>query len=126
MSTRCQTFITFNGKPVATVYRHCDGYPMGMGLDLINMCRKSSTAHELLVKLLTAWDFDAELEEIGAKHGDTEYEYYVDFSGDYSAQPSSPVLTIKSIHTGRSMTAETEGAKWLDAITEIEEFGKQN
>ena len=121
MSTRCQTFIKANGHPVATIYRHCDGYPTGMGRDLCEMIRKETTPHELVVKILTAWNFDAELEEIDAKHGDTEYEYTVEFPNPAYAG-GKPTLTIKSLHTNE----EIKGDDWGKLMMELDDFEKEN
>lgn len=121
MSTRCQTFIKANGRPVATIYRHCDGYPTGMGKDLCDMMRRETTPQEMVVKILTAWNFDAELEEIDAKHGDTEYEYTVEFP-KAAFFKSKPTLTIKSLHTGKEM----KGDSWWQLLGEIEQFQKEN
>ena len=34
MSTRCITLFQDDGENIATIYRHCDGYIDGMGMDL--------------------------------------------------------------------------------------------
>lgn len=107
MSTRCQTFITCKGEPVATIYRHCDGYPSGMGKDLAEMCGRKLSAQALVVKILTAWNFNAELEEVSAKHGDTEYEYYVDFPCN-SFESAVPMITVKNLRSGK----ELSGSGW--------------
>lgn len=39
MSTRCLTKIYEDGAPVACIYRHGDGYPEAMGVDLGNLLR---------------------------------------------------------------------------------------
>lgn len=71
MSTRCITLLKDSGITVATIYRHCDGYPEGMGEDLKNffMRRKNS-----LMTLLAA-NFVA---EINANNSDT-LELYPEF-----------------------------------------------
>lgn len=125
MSTRCQTFIKAAGEPVATIYRHCDGYPTGMGEDLWTLARKCNSAQDMVVKILTAWHFDAELEEINAKHGDTEYEYYVEFP-ECAYMESKPTVTVKSLHTGRTFVMEPSTGYWLQHYDELEEFEKLN
>lgn len=81
MSTRCQTLITIDGEPAACIYRHCDGYPEGMGNDICKALQKTSDAGKFAAMLLSAWTFDCELEQIGAEHDDAEYVYTVDFPG---------------------------------------------
>lgn len=120
MSTRCQTFIKAEGKPVATIYRHCDGYPTGMGNDLCDMARKTRSPHAMVVKILTAWNFDAEIEEIDAKHGDTEYEYTVEFP-KMSHYDSEPTITVKSLHTGKEISGD-----WLGVKCQLDQFQREN
>lgn len=122
MSTRCQTFITCKGEPVATIYRHYDGYPSGMGRDLIEMCHKTTIAQELVVKILTAWNFEVQLEEISAKHGDAEYEYYVDFPC-CSYESAIPTVTIKSLWTGKQTTVEP--GSHIESFSKLDEFEKE-
>lgn len=121
MSTRCQTFITCKKEPVATIYRHYDGYPSGMGRDLIEMCHKTTIAQELVVKILTAWNFEAQLEEINANHGDTEYEYYVDFPC-CSYESAIPTVTIRDMYTLKQTTIEA--GSYIEAFTELDKFEK--
>ena len=74
MSTRAQIrFATrqsgqsFSEKPEvihAQFYRHHDGYPEGLGVDIA-------------CSLLDNIRLDMEIEELDAKHGDIEYIYYV-------------------------------------------------
>lgn len=74
MSTRAQIrFATrqsgqsFSEKPDvihAQFYRHHDGYPEGLGVDIA-------------CSLLDNIRLDMEIEELDAKHGDIEYIYYV-------------------------------------------------
>ena len=60
--------VTFNEHPKkwnAQFYKHSDGYPEGLGLDIaesIDSCRH-----------VGGW----ELEELATKHGDLEYIYYI-------------------------------------------------
>lgn len=89
MSTRCQLFITEDNKPVATIYRHYDGYPEGMGVFLANALDDGSgdlvidvTAfiHKLL-DFTDTYNVHLEFEGIESLHGDTEFEYHINFSG---------------------------------------------
>lgn len=119
MSTRCQAFISAAGKPVATIYRHCDGYPTGMGKDLCEIASRTKFPGDMVAKILTAYDFDAELETIDAKHGDTEYEYYVNFPSEYGE--CSPNITVKSLRTYTTLSGE-----WFEVLCELKAWQKEN
>lgn len=111
MSTRCQTFITEGGNKVATIYRHCDGYPEGMGLDLCEMLEDLekydwADSNALVKRILSTDKFYAEIECIEAKHGDTEYEYYIDFAGWGEAR--KPLLTILDLWQNKSIKGNPE------------------
>lgn len=106
MSTRCQIFIKECGEPVVTMYRHYDGYPTGMGQELVQMLTKCETAQELTVMLLTAWNFQVELEPINAKHGDTEYEYTVEFNNGWGGSGGAPTLTVRDLWANENLTIE--------------------
>ena len=77
MSTRAQvrfatreTGISFNEHPNAIhaqFYKHHDGYPEGLGLDLANSIINSGSNYGV----------DMEIESLTAKHSDLEYIYYV-------------------------------------------------
>ena len=76
MSTRAQIRfatreegVTFNEHPDkihAQFYKHCDGYPEGLGVDIAN----SLIDHE---SLRSSW----EIEELQTQHGDLDFIYYV-------------------------------------------------
>ena len=76
MSTRAQirfatreTGQSFNEHPDkihAQFYKHCDGYPEGLGVDIAN----SLIDHE---SLRSSW----EIEELQTQHGDLDFIYYV-------------------------------------------------
>ena len=75
MSTRAQIRfatreegVTFNEHPEvihAQFYKHSDGYPEGLGLDIAMSMAKYDK--------ITGW----EIESLTAKHGDLEYIYYI-------------------------------------------------
>ena len=77
MSTRAQvrfatreTGISFNEHPEkihAQFYRHTDGYPEGLGVDIAESILNSQAVDG------RSW----EIESLTAKHGDLEYIYYV-------------------------------------------------
>ena len=76
MSTRAQirfatreTGQSFNEHPDkihAQFYKHCDGYPEGLGVDIAN----SLIDHE---SLRSSW----EIEELQTQHGDLDFIYYI-------------------------------------------------
>ena len=76
MSTRAQIRfatreegVTFNEHPEeihAQFYKHCDGYPEGLGVDIAN----SLIDHE---SLRSSW----EIEELQTQHGDLDFIYYI-------------------------------------------------
>ena len=60
--------VTFNEHPKkwnAQFYRHTDGYPEGLGLDIADSILNNAK--------LTNW----ELEHVDVVHGDIEYMYYI-------------------------------------------------
>jgi hypothetical protein len=75
MSTRAQIRfatreegVSFNEHPDAIhaqFYKHSDGYPEGLGLDIADSILNSTK--------LTNW----EIESLDKKHGDVEYIYYI-------------------------------------------------
>jgi len=77
MSTRAQVRfatredgVSFSEHPNAIhaqFYRHTDGYPEGLGLDIANSIVNSTHPEG------RAW----EIESLTAKHGDIEYIYYI-------------------------------------------------
>jgi len=77
MSTRAQVRfatrepgVNFNEHPNAIhaqFYKHHDGYPEGLGLDLANSIINSGSNYGV----------DMEIESLTAKHGDLEYIYYI-------------------------------------------------
>lgn len=89
MSTRCNVVVTFGDSKIY-MYRHCDGYPNGVGTDLVPFlldfmrnarvdCRRAPTT---LLKQLIAVDSEAGLELTTGFHMDIEYAYWVRISDD--------------------------------------------
>lgn len=85
MSTRCNIIIRDAQKEV-TVYRHCDGYPEGNGLDLINFIRHirskepgiTLTSNQFTQRLLYNWEGSSEFKlSPEGLHSDIEYLYVV-------------------------------------------------
>lgn len=91
MSTRCALIVTERNvwrdeRPVEEVfrlYRHCDGYPEGMGEELKEICRsyfeaksRLSWSQWLVSQLACLCSF--EIEPTSAVHGDLNYLYRVD------------------------------------------------
>ena len=79
MSTRAQIRfatreegVTFNEHPEKIhpqFYKHSDGYPEGLGLDMAHSIAKLENSHFII----NGW----EIEELNTKHGDLEYIYYI-------------------------------------------------
>ena len=62
--------VSFNEHPEkwnAQFYKHHDGYPEGLGVDLANCIIKEGSCNGVTM----------EIEPLNAKHGDLEYIYYV-------------------------------------------------
>ena len=76
MSTRAQIRfatreegVTFNEHPDkihAQFYKHCDGYPEGLGVDIANSLIDRES-------LRSSW----EIEELQTQHGDLDFIYYI-------------------------------------------------
>ena len=95
MSTRAQVRfatreegVSFNEHPEkinAQFYKHSDGYPEGLGLDIA----KSFTTY---YSALHGW----EIESLTAKHGDLEYIYYI-----WQAEGKSTWISIFEVNSYR-------------------------
>lgn len=98
MSTRAQISFNSGGKRQALIYRHCDGYPEGLGQDLVNFFKEVQkqtsdtrfTDPEYLAAKWVVWDSGARgrLDFLGVGvsmelHGDIEYLYNVDCDGTH-------------------------------------------
>ncbi len=83
MSTRCHIIIKKAGTDSQYVYHHCDGYPEGVGRQLVKLLREyaDTLKHncwepESIVSHLTQYS-DA-YEPDGCVHGDEEFIYHID------------------------------------------------
>jgi hypothetical protein len=76
MSTRAEILITTKDGTQQKYYHHHDGYPWGVGFDLVERVMENPKRFEFydLRSVLTQ---DYEKEELNVKHGDTEYFYEV-------------------------------------------------
>lgn len=85
MSTRSQVKI-IGENVVLNLYHHCDGYPEGVGFDLMDrfyndMLKMKELGRKLWfddVANRIVKDPDDRYEITGVEHGDIEYEYIVD------------------------------------------------
>lgn len=78
MSTRCNIVVKEGNKKVY-LYHHCDGYPSGVGIDLLdkNLFNKWYYDISYIVnKLIKATDDDG-YEYTSGIHGDIEYLYVI-------------------------------------------------
>jgi len=127
MSTRCALVVRESnvwepGRPyeeVLRLYRHCDGYPEGMGNDLKRICksyfdesRRTSWSQWLVSELAKICSY--EIEPKSTVHGDLEYLYRIDVE--------ERKITVGCWHTGwderyekafsrESLFSETFGAE---------------
>ena len=109
MSTRAQVKfatreegVTFNEHPEvihAQFYKHSDGYPEGLGLDIADSIMNNVG--------VTNW----EIEPLTAKHGDLEYIYYI-----WQAEDKNTWISIFEVEWGG--VCETCGQ-------EIEDYGSR-
>lgn len=87
MSTRCQV-IAIKGEQKCYTYHHCDGYPEGVGSELLSWLQLNEnnlpgnpkldlTNPNTFLQSLEDFDSSYEFENYGL-HGDEEYVYYVD------------------------------------------------
>lgn len=105
MSTRCEIHIEgkkYRGKvPVVKLYHHFDGYPSGVGCDLMEhvypilQSSNKVTPQGLANELIKA-EWDDGYEDAGGIHGDIEYLYLINipkktikcYNGHYKLMPS--------------------------------------
>lgn len=77
MSTRANVIIR-KGDRHLIFYRHCDGYPKGLGVDL-ECCINPYNPLETLFNILE----DCNLEITDSIHGDIEYLYTITLNEDF-------------------------------------------
>ncbi len=118
--TRSNTLI-HDGKTstIITLYRHCDGYLSGAGVDAHKMMRELMTTNAAIKGSLTAEDVaqwfirngDGEYEETSGIHGDVEYIYDVYINFKYSHTKDVPfkirAFTTK-MHLGKGPATRDE------------------
>lgn len=90
---------TSESEEVLRAYRHCDGYPEGMGLDIAKACmlsdewpnggmawirRNNRNWCQPFLHFLMGSDADIEVEPAGCEHGDIKYLYVVEGTRDLS------------------------------------------
>lgn len=109
MSTRCAMIVmskeiwdknTAKSEEVMRAYRHCDGYPEGMGLDIARACmlagewpngregwlRKNNRNWcQPFLHFFMGTDANIEVEPASFEHGDIEYLYVVEGTRDLSS-----------------------------------------
>lgn len=101
MSTRCMAIVRskesyWNGETdtveIARIYRHCDGYPEGMGIDIAEACKQADEWYmrnnrnwaQPFLHALLGMDADMELCGPNEWHSDIEYLYVVTAERDLS------------------------------------------
>ena len=94
MSTRAQirfatredgvSFSEHPDKINAQFYKHRDGYPEGLGLDMAHSIAKLENSHFII----SGW----EIEHVQTKHGDLEYIYYI--WSDYDKDTWISIFTV--------------------------------
>jgi hypothetical protein len=118
--TRSNTLI-HDGKTstIITLYRHCDGYLSGAGVDAYKMMKELMATNAAIRGSLTAEDVaqwfirngDGEYEETSGIHGDVEYIYDVYINFKYSHTDGIPfkirAFTTK-MHLGKGPATRDE------------------
>lgn len=101
MSTRCMLLVrqkeiwgndTIREFEALRIYRHCDGYPEGMGMDIAEACREADSWHDMnnrnwaqpFLHELFGMDADMEVCNPDEEHGDIEFLYVVTGTRDVS------------------------------------------
>lgn len=100
MSTRTNIVIDY-GESRVILYRHMDGYPTSVGVDLLEKLAAAKDATGFVVSLL-AEQYDAEVyraahpiyELTTEIHGDIDYLYRVKFSQDWAATPNPAEIGV--------------------------------
>ncbi len=80
MSTRATIKVTKNNETLYRIYHHCDGYPEGVGAELLYFFSNVEDEYWSSSKLEGILDSEAyEFEYNNVDmHGDEEYEYEID------------------------------------------------
>jgi len=122
MSTRCNIIVKAKGKKI-TLYHHWDGYPEGVGQDLVNKLQKVFDNDYFclwthIVNKLVKDREDEGYEITTGLHGDIEYLYTID--------------TDKKTLKFQSVGYEKDGDEWkqtfskkYDVVKELEKLHKE-
>ena len=110
MSTRCNTLIHGrNTSDVVALYRHCDGYLSGAGVDAYKMMTDMFATNIVIKNSLTAEDVaqwfikngDGEYEKTTGIHADVEYIYDI-YINSRDSDPKSKPFEIRAFTTRMS------------------------
>jgi len=82
MSTRAEILITTKDGAQQKYYHHWDGYPWGVGYDLVRMALKNPESFNSCGGLRNTLTHAYEPENVLDEHGDTEYYYIVESKED--------------------------------------------
>ena len=77
MSTRCQIRIISGGRMV-NLYRHCDGYFEGSGMDLQRALEAGETVFGCMAEMFSGDEYEIQ----NAPSGDIEFFYLLDFDSN--------------------------------------------
>ena len=122
MGTRCNIIVKAKGKKI-TLYHHWDGYPEGVGQDLVNKLQKVFDNDYFchwthIVNKLVKDREDEGYEITTGLHGDIEYLYTID--------------TDKKTLKFQSVGYEKDGDEWkqtfskkYDVVKELEKLHKE-
>lgn len=113
MSTRANILIQY-GETSIYIYRHCDGYPAGLGVDLAEKVTKAKNAADL-VRLLLAEKYAKQSYEKKARHvyelttefhGDIEWAYVVHYPTHRFAKQEPTVIGVSDLEFGARLSPE--------------------
>lgn len=84
MSTRCNILVKEKGRKDIILYHHHDGYPQGVGADLVKRFTELFSKENYIFAIVLAnklvKDSEDEYEITNCIHGDIEYLYTIDCS----------------------------------------------
>ena len=131
MSTRAHVSFNSNGQRHALIYRHCDGYPEGLGADLLaffeEVIKQTAdtrfTDPEYLAAKWIVWDSGCEgrldFLSVGIslqEHSDIEYLYDVDCDGTHD----TPIVSYKNC--GETVYLNYRPIKYIPKLYNAIEF----
>jgi hypothetical protein len=127
MSTRSNIIIK-SGKTAIYMYRHSDGYPACNGIDLADALATAKTASAFVQNLLDR-RYDKQSYETEPKriyelttdvHGDIEWCYKIEFSGDFGRTVK---VGVEAIGFGPDREGKIDKiAKTLKATASVQDF----